>query len=287
MVFDLSGKRKRVVQVVFGLLAALFAISFIGTGIGSDVSGGLFDALGIGGNGSTSANPAYDNQIERAEATLSTNPEDERALLALARTHFLKGQDALEKNDQGQPVALTDESLSEYGEATDAWERYLATKPEKPDDGVAPLIAQAYQYRASSAEDTQESLDIFEGAVKAAQIVADARPSAGSYATLASYAYLVGDTKVAQGAEKKALAEASDSTIKDQIAQQIKDSKARGLLVQQQIEQEKKSEKASTPDQSQLQNPLQGFGSGAPAPLPGGTSGTAPLPGAGAPTTTP
>ena len=51
MLFDLkTGKRRRVVQVVFGFLAFIFFISFVGFGIGSDVSGGLFDAIGLGGS---------------------------------------------------------------------------------------------------------------------------------------------------------------------------------------------------------------------------------------------
>ena len=63
MIFDLkSGKRRRVVQVVFGFLAFIFFISFVGFGIGSDVTGGIFDALGIGG-GSSSSDPQYEQQI--------------------------------------------------------------------------------------------------------------------------------------------------------------------------------------------------------------------------------
>ena len=51
MIFDLkSGKRRRVVQVVFGVLAFIFFISFVGFGIGSGSAGGIFDALGIGGS---------------------------------------------------------------------------------------------------------------------------------------------------------------------------------------------------------------------------------------------
>ena len=58
MIFDLkSGKRRRVVQIVFGFLAFVFFISFVGFGIGSDVSGGIFDAIGLGGN-DTSSTPA-------------------------------------------------------------------------------------------------------------------------------------------------------------------------------------------------------------------------------------
>ncbi len=283
MVFDLGGKRKRVVQVVFGFLALIFAVSFAGFGIGSDVSGGLFDALGVGSNSSTDADPALDNQIDRAEEALAANPEDEKALLALARTHFLKGQNALEKDDQGQPVALTDESLSEYGEATAAWEEYLATEPENPDDGVAPLIIQAYDFQLRSASTRGELEAALNGAVEATKVVAAARPSAGSYSQLGYFAYLAGETKTAQEAEKKALAEASDSSTKGQISSQLEQAKTQGKALALELKQAAEAKKAATPDEAQLENPLGGFGGTAsPAsPLPGGTTslpGGSPVP---------
>ena len=46
---EFAGKRKRFLQIIFGLLALVFTISFVGFGIGSDAGGGLFDAVGIGG----------------------------------------------------------------------------------------------------------------------------------------------------------------------------------------------------------------------------------------------
>ena len=100
MLFELGGKRKRLIQVIYVCLALLMFVGLVGLGIGSNVSGGIFDALGIGG-GSTSSSPQYDAQIERAENTLQANPKDEKALLALARTHFLAGQAATETDDTG------------------------------------------------------------------------------------------------------------------------------------------------------------------------------------------
>src|SRR6187455_2056757 len=89
MLFDLkSGKRRRVVQVVFGFLAFIFFISFVGFGIGSDVTGGIFDAIGIGG-GSNSNDPQYEEQIDDAEATLESDPDNQKALLDLVRYHYL------------------------------------------------------------------------------------------------------------------------------------------------------------------------------------------------------
>ena len=48
MLFDLRGKRKRLVQVSYALLAAIFLVGFVGFGIGVGNSpGGLFDAIGL------------------------------------------------------------------------------------------------------------------------------------------------------------------------------------------------------------------------------------------------
>src|SRR3954454_24210695 len=90
MIFDLkSGKRRRVVQVVFGILAFIFFISFVGFGVGSGNGvGGIFDALGIGG-GSSSSSPQFQSDIDDANKTLETDPNNQEALLSLARNHYL------------------------------------------------------------------------------------------------------------------------------------------------------------------------------------------------------
>ena len=93
MLFDLkSGKRRRVVQVVFGFLAFIFFISFVGFGIGSDVSGGIFDAIGLGGGDNSGSDPQYEQQIEDAETAIGGEPGErqrlrrpDRRLLRLAR----------------------------------------------------------------------------------------------------------------------------------------------------------------------------------------------------------
>lgn len=272
MLFDLRGKRKRAIQVIYVGLAVLMGGGLILFGIGGSTSGGLFDAFSD--DQSADADPVLENQINRAEDTLASNPNDERALLTLARTHFLAAQNALEKDDQGQPVALTDEAGSEYLAATDAWEKYLATKPKKPDNGVAPLMVQAYDIQTRSTSDPTEFTQALDGALEAAQIVADSRPSVGSLAQVASFAYFVGDMKLAEQSQKRALAEASDDTTRSQVEAQLEQAKAQGQAIAAQLEQaeaqQKQANAAETPDQSQLENPLEGLGgTGAPTPLPG------------------
>ncbi|MDQ3102957.1 MAG: hypothetical protein M3Q53_03860 [Actinomycetota bacterium] len=267
MLFELGGKRKRVIQVIYVFLALLLGVGLVGLGIGGDANGGIFNALGIGGDDATQTDPAFDNQIERAEADLAADPKDEKALTTLARVHFLSAQTALVSDEQGN-TSISDEAIAEYNEAVDAWERYMATKPQDPDDDVAALIVQAYANLAGtdpSASATEEQLA---GAFRAAQIVAEARPSSGTFVTLATYAYFAGEGEVAEQARADALAEASDSTTKSQINQQIDSAQAQAKLVEKQLAQ-------SAPDKSQLENPLEGLGGSSSAPVPGG----APLPG--------
>jgi tetratricopeptide (TPR) repeat protein len=249
MLFELGGKRKRLIQVIYVCLAFLMAIALVGFGIGGATSGGIFDALGIGGGSGTSS-PQYDAQIQRAEDTLKTNPKDEKALITLARTHFLAGQAATETDDQGR-ITLTDETLSQYRDAADAWEKYLKTDPKQPDDGVASLMQRAYATLAGT--DPARIEDDINQAFKAAQIVATARPSFGSYLQLATYATLAGEGKVAKEAEQKALQEAPDSTSKGQVKTQIAQAQQQRVAVEKAIKQ-------TAPDQSQLQNPLGGLG---------------------------
>lgn len=281
MLFDLGGKRKRVVQVVFGLLAALFAITFVGFGIGSDASGGIFDALGLSSDTATQdADPIYDNQIARAEEALSSNPKDEKALLGLAEAHFLKGQAMREQDANGALAPPGEESLSEYSEAIKAWERYMATNPEKPDERVATLISQAYGARIEDASSFKEQFELYKGAAEASRIVAQANPGIGTLVPAAQLSYLVGETKTAEELEKQALAEAADATQRKQLQKTFAVARQQNQAVQQALAQERKAEKASTPDKGQLENPLEGFGPGSSTPVPGipGTppGGTAP-----------
>ncbi len=251
MLFELGGRRKRVIQVIYALLALLMAVGLVGLGIGSGTSGGLFDALGIGGDAST--DPQYEQQIERAEQTLATDPDNERALINLARTNFLAGQSRVEVDENGTP-SVPEQAMVEFRAATDAWERYLDTNPKKPDMSAATLMIRAYTYVAGSDPTLFES-DL-EQVVAAAQIIAEGRPSAGTELQLARFAYLAGDEKTAKAAEKRALAEAPDAATKRQIENTLTQAKRQGKQIAASLEQ-------SAPDKSELQNPLGGLGGSA------------------------
>lgn len=222
MLFDLQGKRKRAVQVIYLGLAILMAVGLIGLGIGGSANGGIFDALGIGG-GSSSTDPQYDDEIDKANETLETNPKDEKALLSLTRYEFLAARDASEVDSAtGQRIPTAD-AIDHYENSVDAWERYLATNPDKPDDDVASLAIQAYLVTIDPTS-TLGDRDLAK-LVNAAQIVADARPSYGTYSDLASYAYIAGDDKTGAEAAKNAKKEAADDSQRKQVDQLVKQAK--------------------------------------------------------------
>src|SRR4051794_22723451 len=88
MLFDLKGKRKRVVQVTYVILAVLFGGSLVLFGTGSGVSGGLIDA--ITGNNSSNANSAFTDQVERPRKAVEASPKSEQAWLDLGRAEFTR-----------------------------------------------------------------------------------------------------------------------------------------------------------------------------------------------------
>ena len=167
VLFDLRGKRKRMVQVVYVMLAAIFLLGFVGFGIGVGGGlGGIFDALGIGNGSSSSSTSAFTQQVQDAKAQVKKHPQDEKALLNLARYEYLSGQSELGRPDAttGQPVVTDDARWPSSTRRPTPGSGYVKVA-KKPDPAVAGQIAFAYS-----------SISDFGGAARAQQIVADAQP---------------------------------------------------------------------------------------------------------------
>jgi hypothetical protein len=248
MLFDLkSGKRRRLVQVVFGFLAFIFFISFVGFGIGSDVSGGIFDALGIGG-GSSSSDPQYEQQIEDAEAKLDTDPNNPQALLDLVRYRYLSATaSGVETDPQTGATQISEDSRAELEQAVQAWTDYLKTKPQNPDLGTAANAAQAYVL-----------LNDAGGAAKAQAIVAESQNTSAAYGQLAYYLYADGQIKQGDAAADKAVA-ASEPSAREQIEKNLDAIRKQAIKLQQQIEQQAEQGGPQAGEQ-QLEDPFGGLG---------------------------
>lgn len=239
MLFDLQGKRKRAVQVIYLGLAILMGVGLIGLGIGGSANGGIFDALGIGGSGGSS-DPQYQDEIDKANEQLQSDPKNQQALLTLTRYEFLSGRGAEEVDSETGARTPTSESIDHYENSVDAWERYLATDPKQPDDDVASLAIQAYLVTIDPTS-TLGDRDLRK-LVTAAEIVAEARPSFGTYSDLASYAYIAGDEKTGAEAAANAKREAADDTQRKQVDQLVKQAKASRKAILAQRKQREQAE---------------------------------------------
>ena len=113
MIFDLkSGKRRKVVQVVFGMLAFIFFISFVGFGVGSGGGiGGIFDAIGLGGGSSSSSDPQFDQQISDAQDAIAANPKSATGYADLIAAYYGSATSSGVSTDQqtGQ-VSISDDA---------------------------------------------------------------------------------------------------------------------------------------------------------------------------------
>jgi hypothetical protein len=206
MLFDLKGKRRRAVQATYLTLAVLMGGGLVLFGIGGDVSGGLFDAIG-GGSGS-GGNSLVNKRLEGAEKRAKANPRDPAPLQEIIRTSYqLAALDADEQTGAFQKGAKDD-----LERADSTWGRYLALKPKRADPALAQIMLQVYGI----------GLNKPAKAAEAAEILTDSKPSAQAYLELTRYAALAGQTRKAELAGEKAIDLApkdQKSTVKELVKQ--------------------------------------------------------------------
>jgi hypothetical protein len=257
MLFDLRGKRKRVVQVSYAALALLFLVGFVGFGIGvGGGPGGIFDALGLGGSGAPGGGVSaqFDDEIDEANKKLAKDPNNPQALLNLAENQYLKAREGVTQDQTTGQVSISEEAHTELGEAADAWNKYLKVNKGEPDAGVAAEMAQTFIF-----------LNDVRGAVTAQRIVAEDQPSANSYGTLALFEYASGDVAAGDEARDKAIAEVPKSQ-RASIKSQLETPREQGLKLQKQLAKAKKQggNAPTAPGGNPLENPFGGVAPTAP-----------------------
>jgi len=261
VLFDLkTGKRRRVIQVVFGFLAFIFFISFVGFGIGSDVSGGIFDALGVGGNDSGSASSQYELQIDEAEEKLASDPGNQKALTDVARYRYLSGQDQLSFDEETGVASLTEETRAEWNLALDAWEQLTRGKPGKIDEQVATQMICAYlpPYPVCGVEAPVETVN-FKGAIETQTLLAEQSDDVTAYGQLAAFYYFDNDVKGGKRAAEEALSRAESEKQRKRLSKQLEklEKQARDYITAQDVASEAGGEGEGEP---QLPNPFGGLG---------------------------
>jgi hypothetical protein len=269
MIFDLkTGKRRRVIQVVFGFLAFIFFISFVGFGIGSDVSGGIFDAIGLGGNDSSS-NSGFEQQIEDAEEKLDTDPEDRRALIDLVNYRLLsatESEDGVSLDPASGVATINEASRSDLAAALDAWERYLATdpKPVSADAAIDVVQINDLLFRAAlGTGDASAALTAAEDAAAAGEIAAADRNTVNDYATLANYLYIAGKVEAGDAAAEQAL-KISEPSNRAQFEKALEGYAKSGAALHKELQKRIKQGEA----EGAIEDPFGTLGGGGAAPPP-------------------
>jgi hypothetical protein len=213
MLFDLRGRRRRAVQGTYLLLALLMGGGLVFFGVGSDVSGGLFDVFGDRGGGGGNGNEVIEKRVERLERRAAANPNDTAALQELVRDYYGLATTQQESTTSGFP----DDAKDELRKAGTAWQRYVARVEGDPSSSTATYALRVYEPGA---------LNRPKEAQKAASIIAEAENDSASYLQLVGYASLAGDTRTADLATQKAvdLAPKDQKKAVKQNAEQLKKS---------------------------------------------------------------
>jgi hypothetical protein len=189
MLFDLRGRRRRAVQVVYLMLALLMGGGLVLFGIGGDVSGGLLDAFKS--SGGDSGDTVRQEAIEKQEERLEANPTNERVLQNLVRDYYAL---ATSKRDSGS-IGFPDDAKDDLRQAAAYWKRYEEAA-ESPNPATAGYALQVYDVQALNQPK--------EAAAVAAILARDANDTP-SYLRLVAYAARAGDTRTADLAAQKAV----------------------------------------------------------------------------------
>lgn len=210
MLFDLRSRgRRRAIRFIYAGLAILMGSGLVLFGVGGSVSGGLLDAFNS--DSGTSNSKIFQERIDAAEKRVKAAPRNAPAWAALARARF---QQAADEQVSG---VYTDKGKQELATVQTAWDRYLALKPEKPDERLASLMVQAFGPGA---------LEKYDDAVAAMEIVIEQRDqSTGLYVQYATLAYLAGQNRKGDLAGKKAVALAPKD-LRTQVQAQLDSAKA-------------------------------------------------------------
>ena len=276
MLFDLqSPRRRRVIRVTFGALAAIFAISFVFLGVGTGGGGFSFSDLFGGGSSGSTAN-AFDDDIKTAEQQIAVNPADTAALARLVQLQYSAANANTDSN--GAPTSEGEQHLQE---AADAWNKYVKVSKGNPNPSTAvyalntfDLLARLNFAQARSDTSTADALtdvtaavDSWKTAAQAQQILIDAQPNKATsnvYANLAQYLYLAGETQAGDQAVAKAKqGKGSDASTLDQQFTSIKQlGQQLQTAIQQLTKQQQSQGGAPGAGGAGGGNPLSGLGTG-------------------------
>jgi hypothetical protein len=260
MLFDLRGRRKRVIQVIYVILAVIMAASLVVIGLPG----------GINPFGNATTTIDGQSNVERADdlsERLATQPNNLNLAAEAIRARITAGNSLIDLDEETGAQNMTPEATEQYQLAAEDWNRYLKKSKGNPDPAVAQLMANTLFTLAQGSTVAQFEANI-KDAARAQQIYAENAVkeqknggvnAAGPLATLATYQLYAQDYEAAEKTLARAKAATPDKDEREEIQELYdateKDAKRIGKLVARAKKQAKKSGGES------LESPLGSLGS--------------------------
>jgi hypothetical protein len=253
MLFDIRGRRKHVIRVVYAILALLMGTSLFLV-VGPVNLGQLL------GNSTTTSNSTaiFNEEAERIEERLRAHPEDPGTLVSLTRARINAGRAASEVEPTSGEAVVTAQAREEFEKALAAWDRYLKQVGKKASPSMAVLVSSTAFTLAQNSTSYPEAFEHLRGAADAQRLAAEAHPSVGLFTTLAAYEFLRGDNAAGAEAGARALSLAGTGKEKKLISKQLKAYRKQGKEVQKAKKEAANAEKGK--GKESLENPLGGLG---------------------------
>jgi hypothetical protein len=261
MLFDIRGRRKHVVKVVYAILALMMGASLFLV-VGPVNLGSLLSNT----NESNPSTEIFDEQVERTEQRLHKDPNNPDVLLSLTRARINAGRANSEVDQSTGESIVTGRARTEYEKANDAWARYLKVAKGEPNPSLASLVAGSTFLLAQNSRTYAEALGYLGAAADAQRFAAQGRPSLGAWTTLAAYEYLSGDKAGGAEAGRKAKALARTKSEEKSIDKQLAAFEKQSKEIQKAKKEAEKAEKGK--GKEALENPLGGLGGGGPVVAP-------------------
>lgn len=251
MLFDIRGRRKNVVRVVYATLAVLMGLSLllvVGPAPLQDIFG-IEDSI-------SDASDQFEEQAERIELKLKKDPQNPDLLLSLTRARINAGNAVAVADPETGAIAYTPQSRQQLEAASESWSKYLKATDE-PSSGGAQVAAQAFFALAQTSRTGAEAEANVRAAARAQEIVAAGRPSLGSLSTLAIYRYYSFDYKGAEEARNQAATYANSKAERENLDNELDQFSKRGREFEKQLAQiEKAAKQARARGEAGVANPL-------------------------------
>jgi hypothetical protein len=251
MVFDIRGRRRHVVKFVYALLAILMAGSlFLVTGAVN-----LNSIFGTGSSGESAAQVA-EKQAVAIEQRIKKEPAKEEVLLGNLTRARITVANAMAGEISSE--SELEEWRTQMSKASEDWTKYLAAAKE-PSIGVAQVVAPAMFQFAEQSTSTDEALENIKVASEAQTLVAEKRPSLGTWSNASIYTLFTLNYKLAEEQKEEATKLANTKFERESFENKFEEVEKNAKEFGKQVKLEevtKKSQQSESSGKEALQNPL-------------------------------